>query len=309
CLSKHLSSSLHPVGAQGGSVAKAILESKNFAVRAVTRDVTQPKALVLQDLGAKVVKGDLNDEASVEAALKDAYGTFVVTNFWEHFSKEKEVLRERGWPSVCPQGRLVADVAKHLGLQHMVFSGLENIKRLSGGKLEVPHFDGKGEVGEFFWSVSIPMTSVCVAAYYENFLLLWKPVKAADRDYYTLALPMGDIPKHGISVADVGAVASGIFNSPEEFLGKAAGLSAEALTIQQYADVLSKILGKDVCNAKITPEAYEKLGLPGAEDIANMCRFYCTKPDRDVKLTHRLNPKVKSFSQFISENQGAFKGV
>nr|XP_023407239.1 nmrA-like family domain-containing protein 1 [Loxodonta africana] len=226
-------------GAQGGSVAKAILESKNFAVRAVTRDVTQPKALVLQDLGAKVVKGDLNDEASVEAALKDAYGTFVVTNFWEHFSKEKEVLR----------GRLVADVAKHLGLQHMVFSGLENIKRLSGGKLEVPHFDGKGEVGEFFWSVSIPMTSVCVAAYYENFLLLWKPVKAADRDYYTL--------------------------------GK------------------WKV---------ITPEAYEKLGLPGAEDIANMCRFYCTKPDRDVKLTHRLNPKVKSFSQFISENQGAFKG-
>ena len=38
-----------------------------------------------------------------------------------------------------------------------------------------------------------------------------------------------------------------------------------------------------------------------------MCRFYQMKPDRDIQLTHRLNPKVKSFSQFISENQAALK--
>ncbi|XP_007934160.1 nmrA-like family domain-containing protein 1 [Orycteropus afer afer] len=286
-------------GAQGGSVAKAILESKNFAVRAVTRDVTQPKAVVLRDLGAEVIKGDLNDEASVEAALKGAYGAFVVTNFWEHLSKKKEVC----------QGKMVADAAKRLGLQHVVYSGLENVKRLSGGKLEVPHFDGKGEVEEYFWAIGVPMTSVRLAAYFENFLSMWKPVKAADGDYYSLALPMADIPMDGISVADVGPVVSSIFSSPEELLGKAVGLSAEALTVQQYADVLSKILGKKVRDAKITPEAYEKLGFPAAEEIANMCRFYQTRPDRDVKLTHRLNPKVKSFSQFISENQGALKDM
>ncbi|XP_019523505.1 PREDICTED: nmrA-like family domain-containing protein 1 [Hipposideros armiger] len=286
-------------GAQGGSVARAILESKKFAVRALTRDVTRPNALVLRDLGAEVVKGDLNDEASVEAALKGAYGAFVVTSFWDHHSKEKEVC----------QGKLVADVAKRLGLKHVVYSGLENVKRLTGGKLEVEHFDGKGEVEEYFWSIGVPMTSVRLAAYFENFLTMWKPVKASDGDYYTLALPMGDIPMDGISVADIGAVVSSIFNSPAEFLGKAVGLSAEALTIQQYADVLSKSLGKEVRDAKITPEAYEKLGFPGAEELANMFRFYHMKPDRDIKLTYRLNPKVKTFSQFISENQGALKGI
>lgn len=57
----------------------------------------------------------------------------------------------------------------------------------------------------------------------------------------------------GISVADVGAVVSSIFASPEEFVGKAVGLSAEALTIQQYADVLSRILGKDIRDAKVCP--------------------------------------------------------
>lgn len=288
-----------PPGAQGGSVARAILESKKFAVRAMTRDVTRPNALVLRDLGAEVVKGDLNDAASVEAALKDAYGAFVVTNFWDHLSKEKEVC----------QGKLVADTAKRLGLKHVVYSGLEDVKRLTGGKLEVEHFDGKGEVEEYFWSIGVPMTSVRLAAYFENFLTIWKVVKASDGDYYTLALPMGDIPMDGISVADVGAVVCSIFNSPAEFIGKAVGISAEALTIQQYADVLSKSLGKDVRDAKITVEAYEKLGFPGAAEMANMFRFYHMKPDRDVKLTHRLNPKVRSFSQFISENQGALKDI
>lgn len=59
-----------------------------YEVRALARDVTQPNGQVLRDLGAEVVKGDLNDKASVEASLK---GAFMVTNFWDHFSKEKEV--------------------------------------------------------------------------------------------------------------------------------------------------------------------------------------------------------------------------
>lgn len=285
-------------GAQGGSVARAILENKHFAVRALTRDVTQKNALAFQDLGAEVVRCDLDDATSVEEALKGAHGAFVVTSFWDHLSKEKEVC----------QGKLVADLAKRLGLRHVVYSGLENVDRLSGGKLKVLHFDGKGEVEEYFWSIGVPTTSVRLAAYFENFLTMWKPVKTSD-GYYTLALPMGDVPMDGISVADVGAVVSSIFASPEEFVGKAVGLSAEALTIQQYADILSRILGKDIRDAKITPEDYEKLGFPGADELANMFRFYHMKPNRDIKLTHRLNPQIRSFSQFISDNQGAFKDL
>ncbi|ERE74543.1 nmrA-like family domain-containing protein 1, partial [Cricetulus griseus] len=266
--------------AQGGSVARAILENNHFALRALTRDVTGKKAQVFQDLGAEVVRCDLDDPASVEEALKGVYGAFVVTNFWDHHSKEKEAC----------QGKLVADVAKRLGLKHVVYSGLENVDRLTGGKLKVLHFDGKGEVEEYFWSIGVPMTSVRLAAYFENFLTLWKPVKTSE-GHYTLvdtlvflalwvlfrgplncprlphgshthkgqdrtrsgkhtALPMGDVPMDGISVADVGAVVSSIFASPEEFVGKAVGLSAEALTIQQYADILSKTLGKDIRDAK-----------------------------------------------------------
>ncbi|XP_044527600.1 nmrA-like family domain-containing protein 1 [Gracilinanus agilis] len=286
-------------GSQGGSVARAIMEGKDFSVKAVTRDVTRPSALALKELGAEVVKCDLNDQESLKGILKGAYGAFLVTNFWDDFSKEKEVK----------QGKMVADASKQLGLKHVVYSGLENVKKLTKGKLEVHHFDGKGEVEEYFWSIGVPMTSVRISAYFENFLNIWKPVKASDGDYYNLVLPMKDIPMDGISVADIGPAVASIFRSPEEFLGKAVGLSAEALTVQQYADILSKTLGKVVKDAKITPEAYEKLGFPGAKEMADMMRFYHMRPDRDVQLTHKLNPKVKSFFQFVSENKDAFKDL
>lgn len=76
-------------------------------------------------------------------------------------------------------------MAKRLGLKHVVYSGLENVDRLTGGKLKVLHFDGKGEVEEYFWSIGVPMTSVRLAAYFENFLTLWKPVKTSE-GHYTL---------------------------------------------------------------------------------------------------------------------------
>ena len=95
-------------------------------------------------------------------------------------SPPRSTVRERGWvedpepapQSACkfnllykastfvPQGKVVADVAKSQGLKHVVYSGLENVKRLTNGKLEVLHFDGKGEVEEYFWSIGVPMTSV-----------------------------------------------------------------------------------------------------------------------------------------------------
>ncbi|XP_044527637.1 nmrA-like family domain-containing protein 1 [Gracilinanus agilis] len=286
-------------GNQGGSVARAILEDENICVRVATRDVTKPAAVALQDLGAEVVKCDLNSKEDVNGILKGAYGTFLVTNFWEGHSKEKEVK----------QGKTVADASKHLGLEHVVYSGLENVKKLTKGKLEVHHFDGKGQVEEYFWSIGVPMTSVRLSAYFENFLNIWKPVKASDGDYYNLVLPMKDIPLDGISVADIGPAVASIFRSPEEFLGKTVGLSAEALTVQQYADILSKTLGKVVKDSKISLEDYEKLGLPEVKEMAAMMRFYHMRPDRDVQLTHKLNPKVKSFSQFVSENKDAFKDL
>ncbi|CAI9533666.1 unnamed protein product, partial [Staurois parvus] len=295
-------------GAQGGSVAKALLADDTFAVRAVTRDVSKEAALKLKEAGAEVVAADLDDEKSVEAALSGAYGTFVVTNYWEHFIKDKEVA-QKVTTDLSFKGKLIADVSKRLGLTLVVFSGLENVKKLTGGKLEVHHFDSKGEVEEYFREIGMPMTSVRLPCYYENFLTFFRPQKDKDGNGYTLGLPMGDVPLDGFSVKDLGGVVLTILKSPSKYAGKDLGLSMEKLTTEQYAAILTRVLGKNIRDVKMTPEDYAKMGFPGAQELANMFKFYLMKPDRDIQLTLQLNPKSKKFQCWLEENKAAFDNL
>ncbi len=47
------------------------------------------QARALAKAGAEVVAADIDDEASLTAALKGAHGAYFVTFFWAHFSPDK----------------------------------------------------------------------------------------------------------------------------------------------------------------------------------------------------------------------------
>ncbi|NXL67410.1 NMRL1 protein, partial [Chordeiles acutipennis] len=285
-----------PAGAQGGCVARALLEDGTFRVRAVTRSPMKKEAEELKQRGAEVVKADQDDERSLELALAGAYGAFIVTNFWEHNSKEKEIV----------QGKRLADLSKRLGLRHVVYSGLENVKQLTGGRLEVLHFDGKGVVQEYFQQIGVPTTTIRLPFYFENFLSIFKPQKVPQRDAFVLALPMGDVPMDGMAVEDMGPVVLCLLKSPEEYIGQVIGLSTGKLTEAEYAAVLSQQTGKTVEASKLSPEEYERGGSPGAKEMAAMFRFYALKPDRNVELTMKLNPRARTFPQWVADNKAAF---
>jgi uncharacterized protein YbjT (DUF2867 family) len=58
-------------GAQGGGLARAILEDRTgpFAVRAITRDAGSAAAKALAAVGAEVVVADLDDADAVARAM------------------------------------------------------------------------------------------------------------------------------------------------------------------------------------------------------------------------------------------------
>ncbi|KAM9098208.1 nmrA-like family domain-containing protein 1 [Sarcophilus harrisii] len=286
-------------GAQGGSVARTLLEDGTFKVRVVTRNPKQKAAEYLRNQGAEVVRGDQDDEKSLEPALAGAYAAFIVTNYWENLNQEQEIK----------QGKLLADLSKRLGLNYVIYSGLENVKKLTGGQLIVRHFDGKGEVEEYFRALGVPMISVRLPCYFENLLTYFLPQKALDGKGYLLNLPMGDVPMDGMAVADLGPVVLSLLKSPEEYVGRNIGLSTCKHTATEYASFLSKYTGKTVQDAKTSPEDYEKLGFPGAQDLANMFRFYTMNPDRDVELTLKLNPKARTLEQWLDQHKDAFANL
>src|SRR5689334_11919439 len=218
-------------GAQGGGLVRAVLarDKPDFRVRAVTRKPDGDRARELMQLGAEVVAADLDDAGSVERAMRGAHGAFCVTNFWEHFSPERELK----------QAEHLAEGAKRAGVRHVVWSTLEDTRRFLAadgarmpvlmGTYNVPHFDAKGEANRFFTERGLPVTFLNTSFYWENLLRDNALQRGADGGL-VYVLPMDDKPLPGIAVEDIGGCAAGVFRSADKFIGRSIGIAGEHLT-------------------------------------------------------------------------------
>jgi uncharacterized protein YbjT (DUF2867 family) len=298
-------------GAQGGGLARAILDDPEggFSVRAVTRNVDSDKARALAAAGAEVVAADLDDAASVARAMDGAYGAYCVTNFWEHFSPEKELA----------QARNLAQAAKTAGVQHVIWSTLEDTRNkvpLDDARMptlmdryKVPHFDAKGEADAFFREAGVPTTFLLTSFYWDNLIHFGMEPKPGADGVLQFVLPMDDAKLPGIAAEDIGRSAYGIFKAGPAMIGRTIGIAGEHLNGAEMASALAAALGRDVRHAAVTPAQYRGFGFPGAEDLGNMFQYKRDfeadfRAPRDVEATRRLNPRLQSFAQWLQANVG-----
>jgi uncharacterized protein YbjT (DUF2867 family) len=298
-------------GAQGGGLARAILQDANsaFGVRAVTRDVNSDKAKELAQLGAELVAADIDDQQSVENALKGSYGAYFVTFFWAHFSPEKEKA----------EVAIFVEAAKKADLKHIIWSTLEDTREYVPlndnrmptlqGKYKVPHFDGKGESDKLFTAAGLPTTFLLASFYWDNFIYFGAGPKRGDDGKLALTLPVGDAKMAGIAAEDIGKCAYGIFKAGPEMVGKKIGIAGAQLTGNEMADALSKALGEPVVYNKIPAEVYRGFGFPGADDLGNMFQFYDEfekdlNKTRDVGMSKQLNPDLMNLEQWLNKYAG-----
>lgn len=298
-------------GAQGGGLARAILNdpASPFAVRALTRNPASAKAQELASLGAEVVAADVDDPASVARAFEGAYAAWCVTFFWDHFSPERELA----------QASAMAHAAKQAGVQHVIWSTLEDTRRFVPlednrmptlmGRYKVPHCDSKGEADAVFAELGLPVTYLLTSFYWDNFIHFGLgPVRDAS-GRLVLTLPMGDRKLPGIAAGDIGGCAYGILKRGPEFIGKRMGVASEHLTGAEMAAGLSEAVGEPVYYEPLSHEAYRGLGFPGAADLGNMFQFkhdfsneFCQA--RDTRLSRELHPGMLTFRQWIEANRG-----
>ena len=298
-------------GAQGGGLARAVLSepASGFVVRALTRDITSDKAKELVKLGADVVAADLDDGESLRRAFAGCDGAFCLTNFWEHFSPEKEVA----------QARAMAQAAKQAGVRHVVWSTLEDTRRwvpLADQRMptlmeryKVPHFDGKGEADAEFAKLGVPTTFLLTSFYWENMIFFGMGPKKGPDGQLTMALPMGDKKLPGIAVEDIGKCCFAIVKRGQDFIGKTVGIAGEHLTGQEMAVTLTRALGQPVVYHAVPFEVYRTFGFSGAEDLGNMFQFkhdfnevFCGA--RNPEVARSLNPSMQTFEEWLSINKG-----
>jgi uncharacterized protein YbjT (DUF2867 family) len=298
-------------GAQGGGLARAILDDAEgpFRLRALTRNPDSDKAATLAGRGAEVVAADLDDVESLKRAFDGAYGAFCVTNFWEHFSPEKELA----------QATNMAEAAKAAGLEHVVWSTLEDTRtwvpldddRMPTlmGKYKVPHFDAKGEADEEFRRRGVPATFLFTSFYWDNLIHFGMNPKPGPDGVLAITMPMGDAKLPGIAAEDIGRCAYGVFRRGTELAGETVGIAGGHPTGAEMAAGLTKALGREVRYNDVPPEVYRGFGFPGADDLGNMFQFkrdfnayYCGA--RPVEGARALNPQLQSFEQWAQRNKG-----
>ena len=289
-------------GAQGGGLVRAILRDAGggFSARALTRNPWTRRAGELKAAGATVVAADLDDAASVRAAFEGADAAFCVTFFWAHLSPEKELA----------QARTMADAARDCGVQHVVWSTLEDTRQWVPlgdnrmptlmGRFKVPHFDAKGEADQLFLDRGVPTTFLLTSFYWDNFIEFGMGPRKGRDGVAEITFPMGDAKLPGIAAEDIGACAYSIFKAGASFLGKRIGIAGEHLTGVEMAAALSRALGQEIRYRDISLADYRRLPLVGAAELANMFQFKRDFQARLLRCQERqqsraLNPSLHTF--------------
>lgn len=297
-------------GAQGGGLVRALGRDTagRFVGRALTRRPNSEAARALAGPDVEVVAADLDDAGSLERAFAGAHGVFAVTNFWEHFSPERELA----------QAKNIATAARRAAVQHVIWSTLEDTRRLVPlddprmptlmGKYKVPHFDAKGEADQLFAAAGVPTTYLLTSFYWDNLIHFGMGPKPGPDGKLAITLPMGDAKLPGIAVEDIGAAAYAIFNKGGDWIGRRVGIAGEHLTGVEMAAGLSEALQREIRYNDVPAQVYRSFGFPGADDLGNMFQFnqefaatFCAT--RNVDATRALHPQLLTFRQWLARNK------
>lgn len=238
-------------GNQGSAIARHLLQRGNFKVRALVRDPNKPASVALQQAGAELVVGDLNDRASLDRALQGAYGVFSVQIFQDGLDTE------------IRQGKAVADAASSAGIQHFVYSSVGSAERNTG----IPHFDSKFQVEDYIRASELPYTIVRPVFFFYNYNMMRPMVETG-----TLFQPLSPETKlQQLSEEDYGEMVAEVFDRPADFMNREIELASVDMTMPEIAAAFSRVLGKTVQYQQIPFEAFEQqIG----EELTIMYRWF-----------------------------------
>jgi uncharacterized protein YbjT (DUF2867 family) len=183
-------------GRQGGSVVRHTL-AKGWKLRALTREPAGTAAKALIDRGVEVVRGDLEDPASLEKAARGAYGVYSVQDFWA-VGVKREVQ----------QGKNLADAAREAGIEHFVYSSAGGAERHTG----IDHFESKWEVEKHIRKLGLPATMIRPVAFMENYYI--DQVEIALLKGKLMDPIRGDKPYQTIATDDIGGFVALAFERP-----------------------------------------------------------------------------------------------
>ena len=237
-------------GNQGGAVAQA-LQGAGFHLRGLTRKPEGERAAALTRQGIEIVKGDLDDEATMRPALAGAWGVFGVQN-----AGEAGVEREEA------QGKRLATLAREAGVEHYVYTSVGSADRQTG----VPHFDNKWRIEETVRGLRFPSHVILRPVFFMENLLAPFSLQGS-----RLAWALGPGTKlQMIAVDDIGWFGARAFTDADALNRREIDLAGDVRTMPAAAEILTKALGRPIAFAQTPFEQVRQY----SKEMATMLEWF-----------------------------------
>src|SRR5258706_67950 len=213
-------------GNQGGAVGQA-LRGTGFHLRGLTRRPDSQRAAALARQGVEIVKGDLDDEATLRRSLAGAWGVFGVQNAGEVGAGREEA-----------QGKRLATLAREAGVEHYVYTSVGSANKRTG----IPHFDNKWRIEETVRGLRFPSHVILRPVFFMENLLAPFSLQGS-----TLAWALGPGTKlQMIAVDDIGWFGARAFTDAAALNRREIDLAGDVRTMQEAAGILTETMGRPV---------------------------------------------------------------
>ena len=256
---KKLIAVIGATGQQGGGVMRALQASGGqFKVRALSRNPVKHR-----DLADEVVEADLNRPDTLQPAFAGAHGVFLVTSSGLEGTDE------------FTQGTAAVRAAKAAGVKHFIWSTLPDVKAISGGKFDVPHFTGKAKVDRVVTEAGFANHTFVIAPFfYQNLAGALAPQQQADGSM-GWALPLDPSVRciHMGDIRELGTIVAGAFAHPDQAgHGEYLPLVGDFMSFNEIVDVLNR-QGHNFSFTQVPADVFATL-FPRAAEIAAMFRYF-----------------------------------
>ena len=227
------------------------LEGAGFHLRGLTRKPDSERAAALARLGVDVVKGDMDDEATLRRALAGAWGVFGVQN-----AGEAGVEREEA------QGNRLAALAREAGVEHYVYTSVGSANKRTG----VPHFDSKGRIEDTVRTLGFPSHVILRPVFIMENLVAPYTLQGS-----TLAVALAPSVKlQMIAVEDIGWFGARAFTHAAALNRREIDIAGDVRTMPESAEILTKALGRPIAFAQTPIEQVRQY----SKDMALMMEWF-----------------------------------
>ncbi|KAH6642468.1 hypothetical protein C7974DRAFT_351080 [Boeremia exigua] len=212
-------------GQQGGAVLQSLraADRKDLKIRAMTRSPQSAAAKKLRSQGIDIVQADLEDGASLEAALRGCDAAYLVTDFRGSGDVQGEIQ----------QGKNFVDAAvRAAGVGHVVYSSVAGCE-----DPEVEHFHSKYSIEKYLHESGIHWTVIRPVGFMDVI-----PPAGLARTFFLGAMKavFRNSKQKWIACDDIGSAVARALMGREECFEKTYEIAGDVATVDEVSKALER---------------------------------------------------------------------